>query len=324
MSVLLFADTTPEGKIKKNVLEAVCYGVAAAALMKTEAVAVAAGNASADALSALGRYGVKKVWQAEGEAFERFDGDVYTKALLAAAAKEDAELLVLPHNFHGRALAPLAAARLRAGLVSGAVALPLLEDGFVVKKGVFSGKAFAFVRIDSPKKVITVSPNAFPVKEAGEDTAAVMPLEVPVKAEDIRVRVTSAEQLSGAVPLTDASVIVSGGRGLKGPENWPLLEELAAALGAGLACSRPVAEAGWRPHHEHVGQTGLTVRPDLYMAVGISGAIQHLAGVNGSKCIVAINKDPDAPFFKAADYGIAGDAFEVLPRLTEAVKKYKS
>jgi len=206
---------------------------------------------------------------------------------------------------------------MKAGLVSGAVALPDLQNGFVVKKNVFSGKAFAHIAITSAQKVIAVNPNAFSII-AGEGTATVESLSVSIPAS--KVKVTATNKITGEVPLTEAEKVVSGGRGLKGPENWGMVEELAKLLGAATACSRPVADTHWRPHHEHVGQTGFAIAPNLYIAIGISGAIQHLAGVNRSKCIVVINKDPEAPFFKAADYGIVGDAFEVVPKIIEAVK----
>ena len=198
-----------------------------------------------------------------------------------------------------------------------------MTNGFTVKKNVFSGKAFAHVSINSDVKVITLTPNTFGVTK-GEGSATVETLSVPFEDKDFGVKVVEVVKTTGAVPLSEAELVVSGGRGLKGPENWGLIENLADALGAATACSRPVADSHWRPHHEHVGQTGGTIRPNLYIAAGISGAIQHLAGVNGSKTIVVINKDPEAPFFKAADYGVLGDVFEVLPRLTEAVKKFKA
>jgi electron transfer flavoprotein alpha subunit len=212
------------------------------------------------------------------------------------------------------------AVRLKAALVTGAIALPVTTGGFTVKKTVFSGKAFATVSLNTPVRVIALNPNAYAVKE-GEGKAGVTPLAVTAPAP--RVKVVSATAATGHVPLTEAELVVSGGRGLKGPENWGMIEELARLLGAATACSRPVADAHWRPHNEHVGQTGIAIAPNLYIAIGISGAIQHLAGVNRSKVIVVINKDPEAPFFKAADYGIVGDAFEVVPGMIAAVKRLK-
>lgn len=216
----------------------------------------------------------------------------------------------------------MVAAKLKAGLVTGAVAYPDTNGGFKVKKSVFSGKAFAHVSITSDKKVISLTPNTFAVTEGGSP-ATVAALAVDFTDADFSAKFVSEDVVKGEVPLSEAERVVSGGRGLKGPENWGILEDLAKAMDATLACSRPVADAHWRPHHEHVGQTGGTIRPNLYVAVGISGAIQHLAGVNSSKTIVVINKDADAPFFKAADYGVVGDAFEILPKLTEAVNKAK-
>ena len=232
-----------------------------------------------------------------------------------------ADVIIFSHNQTGRAVAPRVSARLKAGLVSGAVALPDTSNGFVVQKNVFSGKAFANVSIKSPIKVISLNPNSFRVTKT--DTKASVE-QLNIEVGDSKVKVISVDKAQGEVPLTEAEIVVSGGRGLKGPENWKIVEDLAHVLHAATACSRPVADSGWRPHHEHVGQTGIQIAPDLYIAIGISGAIQHLAGVNRSKTIVVINKDPEAPFFKSADYGIVGDAFEVVPKLTEEIRKIKS
>jgi len=229
-------------------------------------------------------------------------------------------VIVFSNNVDGKAIAPRLSARLKAGLVTGAVALPDTSNGFVVKKTVFSGKAFANIAINTDIKIIALNPNAYQVI-AGEGIAQVVPFDATVDSS--KIKVTNVTKAKGEVPLTEAEIVVSGGRGLKGPENWGILEDLAKALHAATACSRPVADAHWRPHNEHVGQTGIAIAPNLYIAVGISGAIQHLAGVNRSKIIVVINKDPEAPFFKAADYGIIGDAFEVVPKITEAIKKIK-
>jgi len=321
MSVLIFADQS-QGKIKKAAFEAVQYGAKVAQKLGTTATAIVLGEADNAELAALGNYGAQKVLHAANAKLNESDSGVVAKVIIAAASQEDAQVIIFSHNFDGRAVAPRVAARLQAGLVTGAIGLPDTANGFVVKKTVFSGKAFANVNITSAKKVLTVMPNTFAL-EPTDATATVQPFEAPVSDADFKVKVSKVETVSGEVPLTEAEIIVSGGRGLKGPENWGLVEDLAKALGAATACSRPVADTGWRPHHEHVGQTGLTVRPNLYIAIGISGAIQHLAGVNGSKVIVVINKDPEAPFFKAADYGIVGDAFEVVPKITEAVKKLR-
>lgn len=321
MSILIFADQA-HGKIKKAALEAVQYGSKVAAQLGTTATALVLGPADNAELAALGNYGATKVLHVADARLQEVESTVYTKIIAEAADKEGAAVIVFPHNFDGKAVAPRVAARLKAGLVTGAVSYPDTANGFVVKKNVFSGKAFANINITSERKVIALTPNTFPAV-AGSGTATVEAFAPAINDADFKVKVVKTETVSGDIPLTEAEIIVSGGRGLKGPENWGILEDLAKALGAATASSRPVADAGWRPHHEHVGQTGLTVRPNLYVAIGISGAIQHLAGVNGSKVIVVINKDPEAPFFKAADYGIVGDAFDVVPKLTAAVKEFK-
>lgn len=321
MSVLIFADQA-HGKIKKVAFEAVQYGAKVAQQLGVSATALVLGAADNAELEALGNYGATKVLHVADARLNEVEGAVFTKIIAAAADQEAAQVVIFPHNFDGKAVAPRVAARLKAGFVSGAVSLPDTSNGFVVKKSVFSGKAFANVNITSPKKVIAIMPNTFALEQT-DAKAAVTAFSPAINDADFRVKVSSVETVSGEVPLTEAEIVVSGGRGLKGPENWGIVEDLAKTLGAATACSRPVADTGWRPHHEHVGQTGLTVRPNLYIAIGISGAIQHLAGVNGSKVIVVINKDPEAPFFKAADYGIVGDAFEVVPKLTAAIKQIK-
>lgn len=318
MSVLIFIDTA-EGHVKKASLEAMSYGAKVAEQLGTSAEAVVLGNVTDD-LPALGKYGVKKVHHVTGDALNHLDAQLYTKAIADVAASSGAVVIVFSNNLSGKAIAPRLSARLKAGLVSGAVALPDTSNGFVVKKNVFSGKAFANISVNSAIKIIALNPNAFQVI-TGEGTAEVVNVSAPADAP--KVKVTNVSKASGEVPLTEAEIVVSAGRGMKGPENWGMIEDLAKTLHAALACSRPVADAHWRPHNEHVGQTGIAIAPNLYIAVGISGAIQHLAGVNRSKVIVVINKDPEAPFFKAADYGIVGDAFEVVPKLTASIKKLK-
>ena len=248
------------------------------------------------------------------------DSQVYAKIIGELAKASGATVVVFSNNLIGRAIAPRLSARLKAALVAGAVALPDLSKGFVVRKNVFSGKAFANLELKTPVKIIALNANSYPVSK-GEGKAEVVPFSTTV--DPPKVKVTATNKLTGEVPLGEAEIVVSGGRGLKGPENWGMIEELAKLLHAATACSRPVADSNWRPHHEHVGQTGLAIAPNLYIAIGISGAIQHLAGVNRSKVIVVINKDPEAPFFKVADYGIIGDLFEVVPKIIEAVKKLK-
>lgn len=318
MSVLIYIDQA-EGHVKKASLEALTYGARLAAQLGTTAEGVVLGTVTED-LAALGKYGVKKIHHVSNDTLNHFDAQVFTGVIAQAVTAANADVVIFSNNVDGKALAPRLAARLKAGLVTGAAALPDTSNGFVVKKTVFSGKAFANVAINSPIKVIALNPNAFKI-EAGEGTAEVATLNATVEAS--KVKVTQVNKVTGEVPLSEAEIVVSGGRGLKGPENWGMIEELAHLLHAATACSRPVADVHWRPHHEHVGQTGLAIAPNLYIAIGISGAIQHLAGVNRSKVIVVINKDPEAPFFKAADYGIVGDAFEVVPKIIEAVKKLK-
>jgi electron transfer flavoprotein alpha subunit len=322
MSVIVFAEHS-EGAFKKKSLEAVQYAADIAKAMGTTATVIALGTVGEDQMRDLGKYGATKVLHVADERLNQFSARAAAKAIITAAQKESAKVIIATHDVMGRMIAPRVAARLSAGLVAGAIAQPDLSNGFTVRKGVFAGKAFADVNIKSDVKVITLMPNTFPVK-AGEGAAQVEKLDVAFDDKDFSIKVNATNKVTGTVPLTEAELVVSGGRGLKGPENWGVLEDLAGALGASLACSRPVADSHWRPHHEHVGQTGGTIRPNLYIAVGISGAIQHLAGVNGSKTIVVINKDPEAPFFKAADYGIVGDAQEVVKKLTEAVKKFKA
>ena len=318
MSVLIFIDTN-EGHVKKASLEAMTYGAKVAEQLGTTAEGVVLGTAKDD-LASLGKYGVKKIHHVNNAALDHLDAQSYTKAIAEVATKTGAKVIVFSNNVDGKAIAPRLSARLKAGLVSGAVALPDTSKGFVVKKNVFSGKAFANISLNTDVKIISLNPNAYQTI-SGEGAAEVINADVIVDAP--KVKVTAVNKVSGEVPLTEAEIVVSAGRGMKGPENWGIIEDLAHALHAATACSRPVADAHWRPHNEHVGQTGTAIAPTLYIAIGISGAIQHLAGVNRSKVIVVINKDPEAPFFKAADYGIVGDAFEVVPKMTEAVKKLK-
>jgi electron transfer flavoprotein alpha subunit len=319
MSVLIFIDTA-EGHVKKASFEAMTYGVKVAEQLGTTAEGIVLGTTKDD-LAALGKYGVKKIHHVNKPALDHLDAQSYTKAITDVAGKTGAKVIVFSNNVDGKAIAPRLSARLKAGLVSGAVALPDTSKGFVVKKNVFSGKAFANISLNTDVKIIALNPNAYQTI-VGEGAAEVIATDIAVDAP--KVKVTAVNKVSGEVPLTEAEIVVSAGRGLKGPENWGMVEDLAKVLHAATACSRPVADAHWRPHNEHVGQTGTAIAPTLYIAIGISGAIQHLAGVNRSKVIVVINKDPEAPFFKAADYGIVGDAFEVVPKMTEAIKKIKA
>ena len=317
MSVLVFIDHT-DGHIKKASLEAASYGAQIAKQTGTSAEAVVIGD-PAD-LASLGKQGITKVHQVKHEALSNMDSQLYAKVVEQVATQTGAKVVVFSNNSAGKSIAPRVAVRLKAGLVAGAVALPDTSNGFVVRKNVFSGKAFANISVTSDIKIISLNPNAFAISHT-EGNAEVIAFNATV--DQPKVRVIDSTKTTGKVTLTEADVVVSAGRGLKGPENWKMVEDLADALGAALACSRPVADAHWRPHNEHVGQTGIAIAPNLYIAIGISGAIQHLAGVNRSKVIVVVNKDPEAPFFKAADYGIVGDAFEVVPKMLEAVKKVK-
>ncbi|MDA9066727.1 electron transfer flavoprotein subunit alpha/FixB family protein [Flavobacteriales bacterium] len=310
MSVLVYIDSI--NGVAKNAQEAVFYGSKIAAEHGMETIVVTAGNSDNDTLSALGQYGAKKVIAHNNI---ELDSQQLTKLVTDVAKENNSSVVIFSQDLTGKAVAPRVAIRLEAGFVSGAIALP--SNDFIVKVNAFSGKAYCNMKINSATRVISVSPNSLQ-PEAGEGTAEVQAESCDLGAS--RIIVKNKVEQTGEIALPEAELVVSAGRGLKGPENWGIVEDLAKALGAATACSRPVGDAGWRPHHEHVGQTGVAIRPNLYIAAGISGAIQHLAGVNQSKVIVVINTDPEAPFFKAADYGIVGDAFEVLPRLTAAVK----
>jgi len=310
MSAVVFVENSG-GKIPNSSLEAISY-----ASQLGNAVAVVAGNLSNDQKNAIGKAGAVKILNISSESL---DGGQWAKALSAAAEKEGAENVVLAYDLKGKAIAPRVSVRMKAGLVAGAVTQPNAEG--TVRKAVFSGKAFANYKINSAKKVIGLTPNSGSIREDG----GVPELEAfSPEIGTTRVTVKEIKKQEGDINLPEAELVVSAGRGLKGPENWGMVEDLAKEIGAATACSRPVADIGWRPHHEHVGQTGVAIRPNLYVAIGISGAIQHLAGVNQSKTIVVINTDPEAPFFKAADFGIVGDAFEVVPKLVEAIKAAKN
>jgi electron transfer flavoprotein alpha subunit len=323
MSVLIYAENAG-GKFKKSVFEAVSYARAIADQNNTTLTAVSIGNVDAAELAALGKYGANKVLNISGDKLKDFVNQAYASVIAEAAKSEGSAIVVLSNTFSGRGLAPRIGVKLEAGVADGVVALPVQDGGsFKVKKTAFSGKAFATVELTSAIKVISLVPNSYKVVETGS-TAEVVDFKAEAKDSDFKAIIKDIVRASDKVSLPDAEIVVSGGRGLKGPENWGLIEELASLLGAATACSKPVSDAGWRPHAEHVGQTGIAVSPNLYIAVGISGAIQHLAGVSSSKVIVVINKDPEAPFFKVADYGIVGDAFEVLPQLIAAVKQYKA
>ncbi len=318
MSILIYADSN-NGTLTKNAFEAANYASQLAQKSGDKAIAVVTGNVSG--LDQLGKYGISKVLHVANSELNNFDPQKIAQVIAEASKNENASVIVFAHDYSGKSVAPFLAAKLDAGLVSGAISLPNTDNGFTVKKSVFSGKAFAEVEVLTPTKIISVLPNSI-AKVENNVTPEIVDFAVSLPSTNLKVKEIKKE--SSELSLTEADIVVSAGRGLKGPENWGMIEELAHEMGAATACSRPVADIGWRPHHEHVGQTGLAIRPNLYIAVGISGAIQHLAGVNGSKVIVVINTDPEAPFFKAADYGIVGDAFEVVPKLIDAYKKFKA
>lgn len=317
--VLVFAES-PRGQFKKSAFEAVTYGRKLADALGTSCTALVLGNATN--AGQLGQYGAAKVIQVADAAFDHFDSQSYTAAIAEVAKNNGAKVVIISHSSTGKSIAGRLSVRLNAGLVSGANNLPATNgQALRVKKSVFSGKAIAEYEISSEVKIISLMGNAVKPENLG---TAVAVESISVASGKGRVRVKSVKTQEGTVPLPEAEIVVSAGRGMKGPENWGIIEELATTLSATTACSRPVADAHWRPHHEHVGQTGIAIRPNLYFAIGISGAIQHLAGVNNSKVIVVINKDPEAPFFKAADYGVVGDLFEVVPQLNAAIQKFKA
>ncbi|MFT6245236.1 MAG: electron transfer flavoprotein alpha subunit [Salibacteraceae bacterium] len=310
MSTLVYINSN--NGLAKSALEAVTYGKK----LGGDVTVVTCGSADASTLSQLGEYGASKVMV--DRSVTSNDAQQISNVVQTAADSVGATTIVFSHDLIAKAVAPRLSVRLKAGLVSGAIAIP---EGNTVKVNVFSGKAFGNVKISGGKKIISLLPNSIQ-PETGGSICGVE--EFNGNAGEAKIKVLETKKPEGEIPLPEAELVVSAGRGLKGPENWGMIEDLAASLGAATACSRPVADIGWRPHHEHVGQTGVAIRPNLYIAAGISGAIQHLAGVNGSKVIVVINTDSEAPFFKAADYGVIGDAFEVIPRLNEAVKKFKA
>lgn len=323
MSVLVYVENA-EGKFKKSIFETLSYAKAIADQINTNLVAVSIGNVSSSELENLGKYGAQKVLNVNSEQLKNFINQAYASVIAKAAEKENANIVVLSNSFSGIGLTPRIAVKLNAGIADGAIALPEIADNkFIVKKTAFSNKAFAYVELTSENKVISVTPNSYKIVESG-NTATVEDFSVEIKETDLKTLIKEIVRATDKVSLPDAELVVSAGRGLKGPENWGMIEELADALGAATACSKPVSDADWRPHSEHVGQTGISISPNLYIAIGISGAIQHLAGVSSSKVIVVINKDSEAPFFKVADYGIVGDAFEIVPKLIKEIKALKS
>ena len=319
MSVLVYTESE-EGKFKKIAFEAVSYAKGIASILGTSVIAVSINGNQTDQ---LGKYGASKVLNVSSDKLENFNASAYADVIAQAAEQEAANIIVISSSANCKYLAPLLAINMEAGYVPNAIELPSSVAPFKIKSNVFSNKAFANSEITTEKKLIGLAKNAFGVVE--NETSPIQENFSPVISEDdLHTKVTSLEKSNDKISIADADIVVSGGRGLKGPENWGMIEELAETLGAATACSKPVSDLGWRPHSEHVGQTGKPVSSNLYIAIGISGAIQHLAGVNSSKVKVVINSDSEAPFFKAADYGIVGDAFEYVPQLIEKLKEFKS
>jgi electron transfer flavoprotein alpha subunit len=319
MSVLVFANQS-DGKFKKTAFEVVSYGKQLAEKSGTSLTVVTINAQNTDGLS---DFGPDKILNIQDDRLQGFNARAYADSIQQAAKKEEAEMIVVDSTANGLYLAPLLAVKLEAGYASNVVALPSSLDPFTVKRKVFSSKGFSFTEIHSKIKLIGLAKNS--VGPAEHKVSAVTEEFVPeLNDDDFKIESVSVDKTTGKVTIADADIVVSGGRGLKGPENWGMIEELADVLGAATACSKPVSDLGWRPHSEHVGQTGKPVTANLYIAIAISGAIQHLAGVNSSKVKLVVNIDPDAPFFKAADYGVVGDAFEVVPKLTEKLKEFKS
>lgn len=319
MSILVFAEHD-KGNFKKSSYEALTYARDLGATKNLKVTAVVIGSSNSN-LNELGNYGANKVVSVKGNNLDTFSAEAYSAALAKIAGDENSTLIIISNTYSGKSIAPRVAVKLGAGIISGIISLP--KDDFSVKKTAYSNKAAAYVSLKSDKKVFSLVPNSYEVKSFGL-TPEIKEVALDIDNSGIHTKSLNISKASGKIPLTEAEIVVSGGRGMKGPENWGMIEELASILGAATACSKPVADMDWRPHEEHVGQTGITIKPNLYIAIGISGAIQHLAGVSSSKVICVINKDPEAPFFKAADYGIVGDAFEVLPKLIERAKQLKN
>lgn len=322
MNIIVFAENQ-DGTFKKSSFEAISYASQIASATGGQVTAVSIGQVASDKLTELGTYGADAVLNYQDNIFKKFTGEAYSKALAHAAKNKGADLIIISNTYSGKMVAPRVAAKLNAGMVSGVISLPETSNGFKVKRMVFSGKSFAEVSINTSVKVLSITPNSFTIAE-NPKSSSIETMDAGLSASDVKTEIIEVARATGKIPLTEAELVISGGRGMKGPENWHLIETLADTLGAATACSKPVSDIHWRPHSEHVGQTGITIKPNLYIAIGISGAIQHLAGVSSSKVIVAINKDPEAPFFKAADYGIVGDALELLPKIIDAAKAFKN
>jgi electron transfer flavoprotein alpha subunit len=322
MAVLVFTENW-DGKFKKLSFELVSYAQKVAEKLNVPVVAISIGKVAEEELKKLGDYGADKVVSITNGYLKTLDNQVYTKVISEVAQKENAKVILLSHNNTGKALAPRLSVKLKAAMGSGLTCLPSEVDPFTVHKKVFTGKASANVELNSDIKVLTLSQNSFKLISS-DNNATIEEYSTGIQESDVKTRVTSTDKQTGKLLLTDAEIVVSGGRGMKSPDNWGPIEELAELLGAATACSRPVSDEGWRSHEEHTGQTGKIIAPNLYIAAGISGAIQHLAGISSAKYLVAINTDPDAPIFEAADYGIVGDVHKILPELISIVKENKS
>jgi electron transfer flavoprotein alpha subunit len=322
MSVLVYTENW-DGKFKKLSFELVSYATGVAKMIGTSVAAVSIGKVDETELKKLGNYGAAKIIAVNNDQLNVLDNQAYASVLSEVAKKENAAVIVISNNNTGKAIAPRLSVRLKAGVGSGVSRLPISLNPFTVYKRTYSGNAFAHLVIKSDVKILTLAQNSFDLAETPGNSSTVENLSLSVDGSLIRTSVRDVQKQTGKILLTDADVVVSGGRGMKSPDNWGPLTELASLLGAATACSRPVSDEGWRPHEEHTGQTGKIIAPNLYIAVGISGATQHLAGISSSKYIVAINTDKDAPIFEAAQYGIVGDAMKVLPKLVEAVKEIR-
>lgn len=322
MSVLIFAENW-DGQFKKLTFELASYGAKVAEMLGTKLLAVSVGNVEESQLKQLGNYGVEKVVVAEDDQLKHLDSQAYARVIAQAAQKEGSIVIIIASNNAGKSIAPRLSVRLNAALGSGVNKLPLSTDPFIVNKKVFSGSAFAQLSLDTPVKIITLLQNSFELVEKPVDIA-IEHFQADLGGAEVKTQIKEVRKQDGKILLADAEIVVSGGRGMKSADNWKPIEELAELLNAATACSRPVSDEGWRPHEEHTGQTGKIIAPNLYFAIGISGATQHLAGVSSSKYIVAINNDKSAPIFEAAQYGIVGDAQKILPQLIEAVKEIRN
>lgn len=322
MSILVYIENR-NGIFGKAAKELISYALRIAKDTNTSAVALSIGNVEKEELLRLGLYGISKILTVTGDSYNSRDDRAYSEIIKQATHSIQANCVVLANNFTGKALAPRVAVKLEAGLATGVIGLPESYEPFVIRKKIFSGKANASIMIETPVKVLTLAQNSFGIFESPTEVL-MEELTLVLDPGSIKTKVISSEKISGKVLLTEADIVVSGGRGMKSPGNWGPIEELAELLNGATACSRPVSDEGWRPHTEHVGQTGKVVAPNLYFAMGISGAIQHLAGVSSSRIIVAVNKDPEAPIFTVADYGVVGDLQQVLPGLIDAVRSFKA